>query len=165
MKNALIMTIMMIALLVAGCGESQQITAWGLSSPNQDLTARVGVRDGDTEIFVTGKYEAADNVEWDRLTPTDVGAGILFHLTQEGSIEDTPDLAPIIGPLLETLNARPYAGIELVGPLEGEQRRIQYNFIAGTTFTLDSNIGLVVEYIDGDQVETGGVYIGGVFMF
>jgi outer membrane murein-binding lipoprotein Lpp len=162
--KTLLTTIAVLCLLVAGCNDSQMTVA-ALSSPNQDLTARVGVLQGDAEIGVTGKYNHADNVEWDELTPDIMGPYLLFHLTQDASIEDTAEPSPI-GPLLESLHARPYAGLEVVGPFEGA-RSMQPNFIVGSTFTLDpaANIGLVVEYIDGDMVDTGEVYIGGVLRF
>jgi hypothetical protein len=139
-----------------------------LSSPNQDLTARVGLLKGDAEVFVTGKYESADAVEWDELTPDQMGAGVLLHLTQDISIEDTPAYAPVIGPILEALHARPYAGFEVVGDIgNGASRHFQPNIILGTTFTIApaSNIGLVVEFVTGDAIETDEVYIGGRLRF
>jgi hypothetical protein len=139
-----------------------------LSSPNQDLTGRVGVLHEDAEIGVVGKYRAADAVEWDELTPDEMGGYLLFHLTQDVSIEDTPDYAPVIGPILEALHARPYAGIEVVGDIgNGASRHFQPNFIIGTTFTLEpaSNIGLVVEFVTGDAIDTDELYVGGTLRF
>jgi hypothetical protein len=163
----ILLTIAVLLLVAAGCGENQQATIWGLSSPTQDLTARVGLQDGNAEIGVTAKYVVADDVEWDQLTPDLLGPYLAFYPSIDASVTDEPSPAPgPIGPWLESLHAKPYFGMEVVGALEGK-RSMQPNFFVGSVFTVDtaSNIALVIEYLDGDMVDTGEVYIGGRLKF
>lgn len=138
------------AILAAGCGDSQ-ITAWGLTGQNTDLTLRGGLRSGNVEPFATVKYDVSSQAEYD--DPDIFGGGVLFHLTQEATIEDTLEPSPL-GPLLEMLVGTPYAGAEYVGGTDDATRDFQINYIFGTAFTLgpDGNFALTVEYVDGDQM-------------
>jgi hypothetical protein len=139
-------------MFLAGCGDSQ-LTAWGLTGQRTDVTTRIGVRQGDAELFGTVKYNRSSGADWD--DPDIAGGGVIFHLTQDGTITDTPDPSPI-GPLLEALHVRPYAGIEVVGDTDARTRDFQENYIFGTAFTVgpDGNIALTVEYIDGSQTSS-----------
>ena len=164
MKKLLLFIAIILLVTVAGCNDNQKITAWGLTAPGTDLTARVGLLTenaeiGGTEVFMTAKYAKSDEIEWGP-EPDLIGGGIIFHLTQQATIEDLPDYSPLQG-LFAMLRAMPYAGFELVGPISGEQREVQIDWILGTKFVLDpiSDYAIVVEYLDGDQV-AGDVHIG-----
>jgi hypothetical protein len=146
---------------IVGC-EEQQMTVWGITGQDTDLTARVGVLENNVEIGATAKYGVASEIEFGPV-PDRWGPYLLFHLTQVATIEDTPEPSPL-QPFLEALHARPYAGVELV--TNDELNDVQPNWIAGSTFTLseDGNIGLVVEYLDGDS-QSGDTHIGIVGRF
>ena len=146
-----------LILLVAGCGG--QMTSSVMTAQNTDLAVRAGILDGDTEAGVVVKYATSDEIEWGP-EPDIYGGYVIFHLTQEVTIEDTPEYS-ILQPFLETLHARPYAGLEIVGSSDKSMRNFQPNWIAGTAFTLseDGNISLNVEYVDGD-FGSSDVFVG-----
>ena len=166
MKNALIMTIMMIALLVAGCGGQQRLTAWTLTAPTSDLTVLVGAErlnaegTGATEVGFVAKYAVSSEIPWGP-QPDQVGGYVNFWLSQLVGIEDLPEASPFKN-LLEALHAQPFAGAELVVDVDGEGRKVGVNWQVGTLFTLDplSDFGVAVLYLDGER-EENGVYIGG----
>lgn len=151
-----------IILLVAGCGG--QMTSAVLTGHDTDLAVRAGYLDDNTEVGMVVKYAVSDEIDWG-LEPDIYGGYIIFHLTQNVSIEDTPEYSPL-KPFLESLHARPYAGMEIVGSPDKYLRRFQPNWIAGTAFTLskDGNISLNVEYIDGEEA-MGDVGIGIQYRF
>lgn len=157
---------LLIGMLVTftGCNSNQHMTIWTLTGQDIDLTARVGVITensdiGGTEVGVVAKYLTSSEISWGP-EPDYVGGYLLFHLTQEVSIEDTPEASPIKD-MLESLNVCPYAGLELVGGIGEHFEKVQPNWILGTKFTIDtvSNWALVAEYVDGDQ-QAGGVHLG-----
>jgi len=152
---------LVVVLLVAaaGCNEETRATAWVLSGQHTDLIARVGAENDNTEVGAVVKYVHRDEIKWGP-EPDIAGAYLLFHLTQDVTIEDTLKPSPI-GPVLEALHARPYAGLEVVGNTDSRARNAQPNWIAGTRFSLSpgSRVALVVEYTDGDQA-AGDVFLG-----
>lgn len=158
MKNLMIAAMAAMLAFVMGC-QKKQITAWGLTAPESDLTARIGVQKDNTEVGIVGKYLVSDDIEWGP-EPDFIGPYLIFHLTQDVSIEDTPDASPFKA-FLESLHAQPYAGLEIIAPYGGSQRKFQPNFIAGTRFTIDplSNFSLIVEWDDGDQ-GPNGMFVG-----
>ncbi len=161
------LSFLIVALVVlTGCNNNERLTAWGLSAPNNDLTARVGLENekGDTEVGFTAKYLTTSEIPWGP-EPDLVGAYMIFHLTQDVTIEDTPQPS-ILQPWLESLHARPYAGLELVGPIDGHGRKVQPNWLLGTSFTVEplGDWALVTEYVAGDQVVEGW-YVGGKLRF
>lgn len=171
MKTVWIMTIVSCVLLMTavGCNENQRMTAWALSGQETDLDVRGGILDeltnvGGTEVGFTVKYARTNDIPWGP-EPDVIGGYLIFHLTQDVTIEDTPQASPLQD-WLEALHARPYAGVELVGPIDGHQRKVQPNWILGSKFTLseDSDWALVAEYLDGDQAD-GDVSVGGMFKF
>ena len=152
-------------LLVAVCGCSEnRITTWVMTGQDTDLVGRLGVENNGTEVGGVIKYGVSDDITWGP-EPEFAGAYLLFHLTQEVSIEDVGELSPL-QPWLEQLHALPYAGLEVVGNTDSRFRNAQPNWIAGTKFVLDpeANVGLVVEYSDGDQAR-GDVYVGMRYQF
>ncbi len=152
MKKLIVVIMTMVLLVAVGCSENQKVTVWGLSGQDMQLQARLGVEKDNTEVGAVVKYSVADDIEFGP-EPDIAGAYLIFHLTQEVTIEDTPDPSPL-QPFLEALHARPYAGVELVGNVDrGNGGSIQPNWLFGTAFTLaeESNVALVVEYADGDQ--------------
>jgi hypothetical protein len=156
-----------LCLLIAGCNETNMaVTA--LSSSQQELDARLGYLPTETtEIGVSAKYEVADSVEWDELTPDAIGPYVMFYPTIEAEITDLPALGPL-GPILESFNAQPYGGIEIIGNIgNGEARNFQPNYILGTRFSVDQspNVFLNVEFHTGDAIETDTVKIGGTVLF
>lgn len=164
LRKMMFVVAMMALLVVTGCSSKQRTTVHALTGQDVDLTARVGVITeneglGGTEVGFTAKYARSSEIAWGP-EPDLVGGYLLFHLTQEVSIEDLPDRSPVAG-LLEALHARPYAGLELVGPIDGEQRKVQPNWIVGTKFTIApvSNWALLTEYVDGDE-QDGELSIG-----
>lgn len=148
----LVLTLALVLLIAAGCGDSQ-VTAWGLTGQNTDLTLRGGLRQANAEVFGTVKYDVTSQAEFD--DPDIMGGGIIFHLSQDATIEDTLQPSPL-GPLLEMLHAQPYAGLEIVGGTDSTTQEFQPNWIFGTAFTLgaDGNFAVNVEYIDGDQMSS-----------
>lgn len=162
-KRILLVVVIVCALCFAGCSE-QQMTTTLMSGQDTDLVARLGVRRGDTEIGGVIKYAVADTVTWG--PEPDFGGGyIIFHLTQDVTMEDTPSPSPL-QPFLEALHARPYAGVELVADCDTSVDNVQPNWVFGTSFTLteDNPWALVVEYCDGDQA-AGDLFIGGQILF
>lgn len=162
MKKLIVASIVLL-VAVAGCGN--RLTAWGLTSPETDVTLRVGAESvtgdiGSTEVGVVAKYPVGDKVTND-FKPYKAGGYVIFHLTQEVGISDTDAPSPI-KPFLESLNAQPYAGAEFITDVDGEGRKVQTNWILGTKFLLDpvSDFCIVVEYIDGDDTPPE-VAIGG----
>ena len=153
--------LMLVALLAAGCDENQ-MTASVLTGQDTDLSVRAGVINDGTEVFGTIKYGIAGDVDWQTSNIDQAGIGVIFHLTQEVTIEDTPD-ASLIQPWLEALNARPFAGVELVANVDANEHFSDMRpvWIVGTAFTLsdDAKTSLNVEYVDGDRV-AGDVNIG-----
>jgi len=151
-----------VLCLATGCSNTKT-TGWVLSGSRTDLIARVGLEiqeDGvlnHAEAGIVVKYGDSDEIKWE---PEIAGGYLLFHLTQDVTIEDTPSPSPI-GPILEALHARPYAGLEIVGNTDSRVRNVQPNWIFGSRFGLspDSSMSLVTEYSDGDQA-AGDVYIG-----
>ena len=153
--------IMIVLLVVAtGCQE-EQMTAWVGTSQETDLNLWVGVLDdkGTTEIGVEAEYERSDGIE-PSYRPDRIGPYIIFWLTQEVTIEDTPEPSPLKD-LLEALSARPYVGLNLMGVPDDGWRDIQPNIEVGSFFTIDpeSDLGMYVAYKDGDNV-VPGTYIG-----
>ena len=155
-----------LAMVVAigGCNEQNRVATWLMTSSHTDLAARVGMENDGTEVGAVVKYGVADDIKWGP-EPEIAGGYILFHLTQDVTIEDYPDHSPL-KPFLDLLHTRPYAGLEIVGSTDSRARNAQPNWIAGTAFTLTESdaAALIVEYSDGDQA-TGDVYIGGVYRF
>lgn len=160
-----IMLVVVCVFLLTGCNNDQRMTATALSGGNTDLSARIGVRTGDTEIGGLIKYVAKDDIEWG--PEPDFGGGyILFYLSQDVTIEDTPQ-SSILQPWLEALHAQPYAGLELVAACDTQSANdVQPNWIVGTRFTMteDASAALVVEYIDGDQA-AGDLFLGFSYLF
>jgi len=150
--------LLMLLVAATGCQE-EQITAWALTSQSTDLTARVGVENDNVEIGAVAKYANSAEIEWGP-EPDYAGGYLIFHLTQDVTIEDTPDPSPLKD-FLEALHAKPYAGLEILGEVTGSQRSVQPNWIAGTTFSMseDANWFLVTEYVDGDQA-SGEMHVG-----
>ena len=152
--------IVLLVVAVTGCNE-EQMTAWVGTSQETDLNLRVGVLDdkGTTEIGVEAEYERSAGIE-PSYRPDRIGPYVIFWLTQEITIEDTPEPSPLKN-LLEALSARPYAGVNLMGVPEDGWRDIQPNISVGSFFTIDpaSDLGMYVEYKDGDTV-VPGTYIG-----
>lgn len=151
---------LMMGILVgsAGCNDNQKYTATALTGQETDLTLRMGVVTenadlGSTELYATAKYLRSSEIPWGP-EPDLVGAGIIFYPTFDIAIVDTPQPSPIKS-IIEALHARPYVLLELVAPVDGHQRKVQPNWAVGTLFVLDPvpNLGIKVEYIDGDQVE------------
>jgi len=159
MKNCIVMLIMLL-VVATGCQE-EQMTAWVGTSQETDLNLRVGVLDdkGTTEIGVEAEYERSDGIE-PSYRPDRIGPYIIFWLTQEVTIEDTPEPSPLKD-LLEALSARPYVGLNLMGVPDDGWRDIQPNIEVGSFFTIDpeSDLGMYVAYKDGDNV-VPGTYIG-----
>ena len=151
----------MLLVALVGC-EERQTTAWVMTAQDTDLTARVGSLKDNVEVGGTAKYGVSSEIEWGP-TPQSWGPYLLFHLTQDITVEDEPEASPL-KPILDALHARPYAGLELV--TNDELNDVQPNWIAGTTFTLseDGDVGLVVEYLDGDQ-QSGDTHVGIVWRF
>lgn len=147
------------AICLGGCGQYKP-AAWVMTSSETDLMGRLGVVRDNTEIGLTAKYARTSEVPWGP-EPDIAGGYLLFHLTQEVTIEDTPEPSPLKD-FLEALHASPYAGLEIVGSVADDRLGdFQPNWIAGTKFTLDEGASwaLVTEYTDGDQA-AGQVYIG-----
>jgi hypothetical protein len=164
--KAVVTTIIILALLVAGCGSSQRLAVSCLSSSDNDLEVLLGVHEGNAQAGIVGHFSAADDVEWNELTPDQLGGYVAFFLTQDVSITDTDEPSPL-GPLLESLHAQPYIRFEALGPLRGSRRSVRPNYIGGTRFTMtpDGNIGVNVEYVTGDGVPTDVVRIGGSWRY
>ena len=156
------LALIIVALLCGGCTE--QLTTSVMTGSDTDLTVRAGIIQENTEIGAVVKYGVSSEVEWGP-EPDAYGGYVIFHLTQEVTIEDTPEYS-LIQPWLERLNARPYAGLELVGSCDDTISDVQTNWILGTSFTMseDADISLNIEYIDGDQA-AGDVYIGMGYKF
>ncbi len=151
---------LMIGLLVgvAGCNDNQRITTTALTGQSTDLVTRLGVVTenadlGSTEVYVTAQYLRSSKIPWGP-EPDLAGMGIIFYPTFDVTITDTPQASPLQD-MLESLHARPYALLEFVAPVDGEQRKVQPNWALGTLFVLDPvpNWGIKVEYVEGDQVE------------
>jgi hypothetical protein len=168
MKTIITALAALCLLIVAGCNETQNIAVTAMSSSQRDLDARLGYLHGEnTEVGVSAKYEVADSVEWDELTPDGLGPYVMFYPTIEAEITDLPALGPL-GPILESFNAQPYGGIEIVGNIgNGEARNFQPNYILGTRFSIDQspNVFLNVEFVTGDAIDTDQVKLGGTVRF
>lgn len=158
----LLVAALVVMIVTSGCGDTN-LALWGLSAPEQDLTARIGLERGNAEVGLTAKYVASESIALDEgeIEPDEIGGYLIFHLTQDVTVEDTPNRSPI-APFLESLHARPYAGLELVSPYSGDGRKFQPNWIVGTEFTIApmDDFAFVVEYVDGEQ-GTNGVFLGG----
>lgn len=152
------MLLIVVLVGLMGCEESQ-MTVWTVTGQQTDLLARVGVEDSDgTEIGVEAMWDVSEDIEEDQWEPDLIGPYLIFNLSQEITITDTPEISPIKD-LLESLNARPYTGIAILGSrLDSD---IQPQYIGGTKFYLtpDSQWALAVEYTTGD-VQPDEVYIG-----
>lgn len=138
--------------LVAGCAEGNKITAWGLSGQDADMIGRLGVMMPEMEELEAGgviKYWSAD-LEGE-YTPVIGGVYLIRHFTIEARIEDKPERGPL-GPILEGLALRPYAGIEVVCPWKGDEHDPRWNVIAGTLFSADPDYkwAIVIEGVAGD---------------
>jgi len=159
--NRLMVTLMLVSLLLAGCYE-QRMTTSVVTGQDTDLTVRAGYLMDGTEVGGVVKYGVADDIEWGPTNIDYAGPYIIFHLTQEATIEDLPDTSPL-QPFLESLNARPYAGMELVANIEDGEHISDMRpvWVFGTSFTLteDASTSLNVEYADGDRVR-GDVSVG-----
>jgi len=152
-----ILLTIILALLVVGCNGNMSTSV--MTSQNTDLSVRAGgFVEPNTEVGAVVKYATSDELDWG-FSPDIYGGYVLFHLTQEVSIEDTPEPS-ILQPFLESLKARPYAGLELTGDKRANYR-VQPNWILGTSFGLseESNVTLNVEYITGDT-SPDDVFIG-----
>lgn len=160
--KTLMAVVMLATLLVAGCYE-QRMTAWGLSAPNNDLTAMVGLENaaGTTEVALVAK--CLKTSELDLGQPDLIGASITLWLTQDVTIEDTPEPS-IIQPWLEAMHMRPYVRFETVTPIRKQQW--QPNWAVGSAFTMEElgDWAIITEYIQGDQV-VRGAYVGGRLKF
>ena len=158
MKWKWLLTLICMVVLIAGCGEGN-LAGTVMTAQNTDLAIRAGYIVDNTEVGGVVKYVNSSEIEWGP-EPDLYGGYIIFHLTQDVSIKDTPEYSPL-RPWLEALHAKPYAGLELVNNSWGDGLQIRPNWIAGTSFVLseESNLALNVEYIDGDA-SSGDVFIG-----
>lgn len=166
MKTVTKMRIVAIMLLVvAGCSE-QQMAMTLMNGQNTDLKALVGVRNGDTEFGGIIQYEKKDDIDWGP-EPTEVGAYVRYYLTQDATIEDTPEPS-ILAPWLEQLHARPYVGMDFLGSTDSSMRHVQPNWIVGTLFSLeedtrDTQAFINLAYTDGDY--SRGTFVGLSYLF
>lgn len=158
-------TMLLAVMLCTGCNE-EKMAIWTGTSQETDLCARAGIVSGKgtTEVGVEVEYDRTSDVEWGP-TPDRVGPYVIFWLTQDMTITDTPESSPLKD-VLESLHARPYVGMNLLGGVDDGWRNIQPNFKVGTMFTSGDgdDIGVYVEYKDGDSVAPG-MYVGVVGRF
>jgi len=154
MRTKMIVGILLALIAAAGGCQNSNLTAWGLSGHAADLVGRVGIERDDAEAGVTVKYWSS-NLDWGP-SPDAAGAYFIYHLTQEITVEDTPETSPIQD-VLESLNARPYAGFEFVTPTGGRHRTVDMNWILGTSFTADPDRrwAFVTEYTAGNGAVSG----------
>jgi len=148
--------LLIVLFVIAGCNE-EQMTTWIGTSQKTDINTGFGILDdkGTTEIGIEVEYDRSGDID-PSYRPDRIGPYILVWLTQQVTIEDTPEPSPFKD-FLESLNARPYAGLNLLGVPEDGWRDIQPNFRAGTFFTVEpkSDLGIYTEYRDGDSVAPG----------
>jgi hypothetical protein len=151
-ENTMKKLMLIVAVLLMACAPIQaDLTAWGLSADNADtlLETRLGWETDRIEPGLGFKWFTRDP-EWGP-EPDVVSGYLIYHVDELVQVEDeTPD-----NPLEEFLHGlavRPYAGLELAVPTQGEQRQVQTNFLVGTLFSLDSEFkrAFVVEYIEGE---------------
>jgi hypothetical protein len=141
----------------------QGITIWGLTEADADSTleGRIGFElESRFEPFVGVKY-LTGNPEWGP-APDIVSGGMIYHVNEIGLVADpAPDNA--WEEILHSLKARPYGGLEVAIPTQGEQRQLELNYIVGTLFSNkpDFRVSFCVEYIVGDDDQV--FRIGGRF--
>ncbi len=157
-----LLTILIATLLaLSGCGPDQTAAFTALTGQDTDLTLRGGIREGDTEFGAVARRGKTSDIDWGPRFD-DLGAYVIFYLSQDITIADTRDPS-LIQPFLEALHAQPYAGLELVGSARHIGSNVRPNWIVGTAFTLteskEDNIAVNVEYVDGDQI-AGDVSVG-----
>ena len=160
-----LVVMMMVSLLLAGCGESQFGTTI-LTGQDTDLTTRVFVEQDGVAAGVVAKWTPASEIEWGP-EPDEIGAFIILEATWDIQATDTPDAAPAPISWLENLHVVPYVGMELVDDIDnGNFSNLQPNWIAGLKYTVsdDGNIAIVTEYVDGDQA-SGDVFVGLRYVF
>lgn len=146
----MVVTSLLLMVLLPSSGCNEELAVWGLGAEGADAQARVGVGSDDFEVGGSVRY-FSDNTDWGP-EPDVVGGYFIYHLTQEVTVDDTPKNSPI-GPVLEMLVARPYAGAELVVPVVGE-KQWGMNWIVGTSFTTQYEgvpWAIVVEYMHGEE--------------
>ena len=158
--------ILIVALLCVGCGENTKLTSTVFRGQYTDAKVLVGVQENNAEVGLLVGYVDTDDMEWGP-EPDYFGGYVKLYLTQDVTIEDTPDYSPL-QPFLEALHAQPYVRMELIRPVDRSvsMDSLQPTWIAGTAFTLseDGNIALNVEYLDGDFGEED-VFIGIQYKF
>lgn len=177
--------LLMLALIVALCGAGygaepnvpviepdpvQGITVWGLSEADADSTleARIGYElKSRFEPFVGLKY-LTGSPEWGP-APDIVSGGLIYHVNEFGLIADPSPDNPF-EEILHALKARPYGGIEVAVPTQGDQRKAKLNVIAGTLFSNEPTCktAFVVEYVSGNGLggeDNQSWRMGGRFRF
>lgn len=180
MKRVLLIVALMLTLCGVTMGQEpnvpviesdpvQGITLWGLSEAdaNSTLEARIGYElKSRFEPFVGLKY-LTGSPEWGP-APDIISGGLIYHVNEFGLIADPSPDNPF-EEILHALKARPYGGIEVAVPTQGDQRKARLNIIAGTLFSNEPTckMAFVLEYIAGDLAgqQDQAIRIGGRFRF
>lgn len=166
MKTWIVTSVIVLAVL-AGCNEEQRkVAVWGLTAHDADFVGRV-VTQVDADLWLGPQVSFWVEPEGDDYRPEAAGVVLIRTLTQEASIEDTPDPSPI-GPIIEDMEARPYAGLALLFPWKNPKgtkplNNSRLNAIGGIEFSTDPDWkwSIVVEGMAGDGLissedDTGG---------
>ena len=176
-KLLLIVALMLTLCGVARAGEPnvpviepdpvQGIIIWGLSEADASSTleGRIGYElKSRFEPFVGLKY-LTGSPEWGP-SPDIVSGGLIYHVNEFGLIAD-PSPNNAWEEILHALKARPYGGIEVAVPTQGDQRKAKMNVIVGTLFSNEPTCktAFVIEYIAGDLAgqQDQAIRIGGRF--
>lgn len=165
--KVVLLTVASVLSLLAGCSE-QQLATTLMSGQDTDLKVLVGSRTGDVEVGGVIQYTKKDDIEWGP-EPTEVGVYVRYYLTQDVTVEDTPQPS-VFAPWLEQFHARPYVGLDLMGSTDRSVRHVQPNWVIGTAFSLEDDVDDVsrafinVDYVDGDQAK-GDTFVSLTYLF
>ena len=151
MVKSVRITLLLVLLLVAGCG-SGQVSTWALTAQDTDAKVLVGYNDG-WEAGVVATWHPTDDIPWGP-EPTGIGGYVGADTTWLLTAEDTHESAIPPFSWLDGLRAVPYGRLEWLDLVENDNfGNLELKAVAGTRFLLDEKgrASIAVEYNEDDK--------------